>query len=215
MCLKKGLSMKTISENLNWDLQQIKDLNPIYKTEFIPASEKKRCVTGPLDRILLLVAKEDTLYKIEHKNQNSSADGTKPNGTQNNFFAEDSIVGNEVFHKVKLNETLPLIAEKYKVSTSQILEWNALQTPNLYVGQRLLIRKNAQSTVVNKPVTPKPTPKKPTPKPASKAKKYHVVKSGESLGKIAAKYKISIAQLKKLNPGKGNTIRTGDKIRIK
>lgn len=215
MCLKKGLSMKTISENLNWDLQQIKDLNPIYKTEFIPASEKKRCVTGPLDRILLLVAKEDTLYKIEHKNQNSSADGTKPNGTQNNFFAEDSIIGNEVFHKVKLNETLTLIAEKYKVSTSQILEWNALQTPNLYVGQRLLIRKNAQSTVVNKPVTPKPTPKKPTPKPASKAKKYHVVKSGESLGKIAAKYKISIAQLKKLNPGKGNTIRTGDKIRIK
>jgi len=217
MCLKKGLSMKTISENLNWDLQQIKDLNPIYKTEFIPASEKNRCVTGPLDRILLLVAREDSLYKIEYVKQNSSSEGTKPNGPVISFFAEDSIVGTEVFHKVKQNETLALIAEKYKVTTAQLLEWNALQTSNVYVGQRILIKKikKEQSTVVNKPVTPKPTPKKPIPKPADKSKKYHIVKSGESLGKIAAKYKISLTQLKKLNPGKGTTIRTGDKIRIK
>ena len=44
---------------------------------------------------------------------------------------------------------------------------------------------------------------------------YHTVRSGESLGKIAAKYHLSLAQLKKLNPGKGNIIQVGDKIRIK
>ena len=62
MCLKRGLHMKTIAQGLDWDLQQIKELNPIYKTDYIPPSIKKRCVTGPMDKITLLVGLEDSLY---------------------------------------------------------------------------------------------------------------------------------------------------------
>ena len=42
--------------------------------------------------------------------------------------------------------------------------------------------------------------------------KYHKVKSGESLGKIADKYKTSLADLRKWNNIKGSTIHTGDKL---
>lgn len=207
MCLKRGLSMKTISTHLNWDLQEIKDLNPIYKTEYIPASEKQRCVTGPLDRILLLVAMEDSLFNLDNPSalQNPVSIGSSLEA--NPVFAEDSIVGTEVFHKVKPAETIDAIAEKYKVTKAQILEWNALQTENLYEGQRLVLKKvnTVQPVVVENP----------TPKPAPKPKKYHTVRSGDTMSKIAAKYHLSLAQLKKLNPGKGNIIQVGDKIRIK
>lgn len=207
MCLKRGLSMGIISSHLNWDLQEIKDLNPIYKTEFIPASEKQRCVTGPLDRILLLVAMEDSLFQLDNPSTFQGPENSINSLESNPLLAEDSIVGTEVFHKVKPSETLNSIAEKYKVTTAQILEWNALQTENLYEGQRLVLKKiNTVQPVV---------PENPTPKPAPKPKKYHTVKSGDTMSKIAAKYHLSLAQLKKLNPGKGNIIQVGDKIRIK
>ncbi|NDB35514.1 MAG: LysM peptidoglycan-binding domain-containing protein [Flavobacteriia bacterium] len=206
MCLKKGLNMKIISEHTGWDLQEIKDLNPIYKTEYIPASAKQRCIMGPLDRILLLVAMEDSLYSLSNSNQNTSIITTMiENKTP--LFEDDSISGNDVFHKVKQHETIDTIAKKYKVSPEQILEWNALQTTNLYEGQRLLLKNtNTQPIQVENP---------PAPKPAQKAKKYHTVKSGDTMGKIAAKYHLSLSQLKKLNPGKGNVIQVGDKIRVK
>ena len=43
---------------------------------------------------------------------------------------------------------------------------------------------------------------------------YHTIKSGESLGKIADKYNVSIANLKSWNYIKGNTIQAGKKLKI-
>lgn len=44
--------------------------------------------------------------------------------------------------------------------------------------------------------------------------KYHVVKKGESLGKIAKKYGVSVAQLKKWNKIRKNKIQKGQRIKI-
>jgi membrane-bound lytic murein transglycosylase D len=43
---------------------------------------------------------------------------------------------------------------------------------------------------------------------------YHTIKSGESLGKIADKYNVSISNLKSWNHIKGNTIQAGKKLKI-
>lgn len=71
-------------------------------------------------------------------------------------------------------------------------------------------------------ITPvkKPTPVKAAPKPTTKTV---VVKSGDTLSGIAAKYGISMTTLKKLNPvywstakyKNGNMIWSGDKVRVK
>jgi membrane-bound lytic murein transglycosylase D len=52
-----------------------------------------------------------------------------------------------------------------------------------------------------------------TPKIERKTQ-FHTIKSGESLGKIADKYNVSIAELKKWNHIKGNTIQAGKKLKI-
>jgi membrane-bound lytic murein transglycosylase D len=212
MCLKRGLSMATISKNLDWDIQEIKDLNPIYKAEYIPASIKQRCVTGPLDKILLLVSMEDSLFQLENPITPKNLPNIDTLNKDGLLFYGDSLSGTEIFHKVKPNETVSTIAAKYKISVDELLEWNALNTSNVYVGQRIVLKKtNTQPPVVSpqKPIV------KPVIKPIVKPKKYHTVRSGESLGKIAEKYGLSLSQIKKLNPGKGNIIQVGDKIRIK
>ena len=43
---------------------------------------------------------------------------------------------------------------------------------------------------------------------------FHTIKSGESLGKIAEKYRVSVVELKKWNNIKGNTIHAGKKLKI-
>jgi membrane-bound lytic murein transglycosylase D len=204
MCLKRGLHMKTIANALDWNLQQIKDLNPIYKTEYIPPSIKKRCVTGPLDKILLLVGSEDSLYFIENPTQSINPFTPDTSALEVQASLPDSSSGQYGFHKVKAGESLTTIAQKYRVSTDQLMEWNALQTSNVYVGQRLTLKEI--NTITPAPVNPaKPV----TPK------KYYTVKAGDTLSKIAVRYGLSLAQLKKLNPGAGNMIRVGDRIRVK
>ncbi len=42
----------------------------------------------------------------------------------------------------------------------------------------------------------------------------HVVKSGETLGKIAAKYKCTVTDLKKWNNLTSNTIKVGQKLKV-
>ena len=63
------------------------------------------------------------------------------------------------------------------------------------------IASNADSTYVSKPKFERKT-------------QFHTIKSGESLGKIADKYNVSITELKKWNSIKGNTIQAGKKLKI-
>ena len=60
---------------------------------------------------------------------------------------------------------------------------------------------DSTSTVVNKPKFERKT-------------QFHTIKSGESLGKIADKYNVSISELKKWNSIKGNNIQAGKKLKI-
>lgn len=204
MCLKRGLHMKTIAQGLAWDLQQIKELNPIYKTDYIPPSIKKRCVTGPMDKITLLVGLEDSLFLLENPSQLINPFTPDTSSMQDSTGLLDSLSAQYAYHKVKTGETLKSIALKYSVSIDQIMEWNALQTSNVYVGQRLTLKQI--NTIKQAPIQPVPV---------VKPKKYYTVKAGDTLSRIATKNNLTLAQLKKLNPGVGNMIRVGDRIRVK
>ena len=82
------------------------------------------------------------------------------------------------------------------------MEWNALRTTNIYIGQKLKlysIEKPVIETVVKKPV-----------------RKYYYVKSGDAFSRVAQKHNLTQGQLQKLNPGINiNRITVGQRLRIK
>ncbi len=212
MCLKQGVHMETIAQLLGWDINEIKELNPIYKTTFIPKSEKGRCVTGPQDKINLLVSLEDTIYYSEQNKYyrvNTEYVSTPiaiDSIIQDSTIVIDTINADYQYYKVKAGDNIKNIAQKYGVTIEKLMEWNGLRTTNIYIGQRLTIKE-----VGTKVVSPKPPVNKTTP-----VKKYHNVKKGETFGKIAQRYNLSQAQLKKLNPGINiNSIRIGQRLRVK
>lgn len=220
MCLTNGVHMSTISKLTNWPEEDVKTLNPVYKTNYIPATTPPQCISGPLDKIGLIVSFEDSLYALEKRLFSPQITPPKPpdpvlvvkQSPSDSSFTTDSLGveqlpadGSYVYHKVKSGETMGTISSKYGLSVEQIMEWNALRTTNIYVGQRLRL-KNGASTI-----KPKPTP--PAPKPT---KKYYTVKAGDNFSRIAQRYGLTQAQLSKLNPGVNiNRISVGQRLRVK
>ena len=211
MCFKKGVHMNTISQILAWDLDEIKSLNPVYKSTYIPKTTPARCVTGPLEKISLLVSIEDSLYLLEKSIYDPVVLPPLPVEVSNDSLkiievanAQDSLINieNLKYHKVQSGENLKNISLKYNVTIEQLMEWNALRTTNIYIGQKLKlysIEKPVIETVVPKPV-----------------KKYYNVKSGDSFSRVAQKHNLTQGQLQNLNPGINiNRITVGQRLRIK
>jgi LysM repeat protein len=107
-------------------------------------------------------------------------------------------------HVVRRGEYLKIIAPRYGVSVSAIVNANGLKNPNLiYPGQRLIIPCGT---------APPPAPK-PTPEPG--CTKIHVVKRGEYLKVIARRYGVSVSAIVNANGLKNpNLIYPGQRLKI-
>lgn len=103
-------------------------------------------------------------------------------------------------HKVSRGESLSVIASKYGTSTQVLMKLNNLKSSSLAIGQVLKIPGGASSSSSSSAVKTKTI--------------THTVKSGEYLGKIASRYKVSVADIKRENRLKSETVRVGQKLRI-
>ena len=208
LCFKSSIHMGTISKVIDWPLEEIKELNPIYKTTYIPKAEPPYCLNGPYKKITLIAGLEDSLMALEHSIYGTDEVQVKQ------IFVQDSTSGDTIqktlniyYHKVQSGDLLKSVAAYYGVSSEEIMNWNGLKTSNIYIGQHLRIETEKKVTA------PKPKPK-PTVSPTSR--KYYTVRSGDTFGHIAQKHRISQSRLKRLNPRVNiNRISIGQKIRIR
>jgi len=98
-----------------------------------------------------------------------------------------------VVHKVKRGDNLSKLGQRYHISYKVIKDVNNLKSNTLHLRQKLII---------------------PIPKGSYYAIEIHKVRSGDTLGGIAKRYKVTIADIKRLNKISGNIIRIGDKLTI-
>ncbi len=110
----------------------------------------------------------------------------------------------QLVHTITQGETLYSIARTYKVSVSEIREWNNLtKNDTIKFDQTLIVAANSTAS-----------PSKVTRFSNNKKTITHTVQEGETLYSIARKYAMSVAALKKLNKIEGNTINIGSEIKI-
>ncbi|MEZ9477146.1 N-acetylmuramoyl-L-alanine amidase [Vibrio splendidus] len=111
-----------------------------------------------------------------------------------------SSTGSVSQHKVSRGESLSVIASKYGTSTQTLMKFNNLKSSSLAIGQVLKIPSSASGSSSSSAVKTKTI--------------THTVKSGEYLGKIASRYKVSVADIKRENRLKSETLRVRQKLRI-
>ncbi len=103
---------------------------------------------------------------------------------------------------VKKGDTLGGIANRYGTTVSKVKEASSLKSNKIKVGDVLLIPGNQAATIVEKAPTPK-----------ASGTKYTVV-TGDTLGKIASRYGVTVRDLRTANNLKNNNLYVGAKLSI-
>ena len=119
-------------------------------------------------------------------------------------------------YTVKSGDALSTIAERYKVTVSQLKKWNNLSSNNIRVGQKLIVSQqpaSAQKTTETKPTATQQSSTVKANDPNIGYTEY-IVKDGESLYIIAKKFPgVSAQNIMDFN-GIGSNIKPGMKIKI-
>ena len=221
-----------VSKSLNLPLEEITYLNGTYKLKEIPDNGQVHYLMLPVEKIGDFLVHEKEIYLAsEVKKPEPESVAADTASTEGGAGQTTKVIWEDQWktHKVKKGETLKGVSTKYGVTSSDIKKWNKMKSSTLKIGQNLKVKVKVKKTItipkVTEPTDTTSTPKvippaaapKPTPpKPATPEYVYYTVKSGDSLSGIAAKNKVSVDSIVKLNKGlTPNKIQIGQKIKIK
>ena len=124
-------------------------------------------------------------------------------------------------HTVKAGESLTKLAAKYGVKAADILTLNKLKRKELRIGETIKIpsngKNNVKESVEEKEIQTQVSQEKPQEIKSVDIKDSgirHTVKRGESLGKLALKYKVSSADILTLNKLNRKELLVGETLKI-
>jgi LysM repeat protein len=131
---------------------------------------------------------------------------------------------NTITHVVQAQETLFAISRRYNVTIAEIQQWNNLRDTNLEIGQELTIYRVPQQTDELLP-EPDDTTLVAIPDPEQERESivtapvqmntYYIVKSGDSLYRIALNHNMSVEDLRALNQLQSDVLRVGQQLTVR
>lgn len=206
VCLKGAVRISHIDSVLGISSEDFLYLNPVYKTDIIPATEERQCIKLPVDKIGLFLQHEDSLYALD----------SLLDATGSRFVTLEK----KKTHTVAQGETIVSIAEKYNVTMTQVKTWNEMKTSTVYPGQKLIIMVQEKKFISGTGTTTtgstsstssstNSTSSGSTTTTSSNSSttttdgnyKYYALKSGESLWTVSQKFGIPFDELQNLNKG--------------
>jgi membrane-bound lytic murein transglycosylase D len=225
--VKKEVHLQQISELLEIDLEELKILNPQYKRLVIPAYTQPYPLRLKNADILRFIELEDSAYHYKYEEFFTPMKVYEGlfTGTPTNSFDYK-----KVYHTVKQGETLVTIANKYGLSVVEIRKMNNLSSNTVKVKQKLFVGYEyikpplksdfqVKDTVIKQSVDLYAEGQKQMPivvqNQTTNSPEIYIVKKGDSLSSIAAKYGTTARKIADYNNLQNiNTIIVGQKLRI-
>ena len=195
-----------INECIGVPMVDLEFFNPQFTKRVIPGSkESPYALRMPTKYTLRFTQLEDSIYNYVSKSEKARE------------IIEEKVeeVSDSFVHVVKKGESLGSVARKYHVTVAKIKKWNHLKRETLHVGQRLTIYRSGSPMAQVNNKTTKSSAKNNSKATKSAAPKTHTVKKGETLSSISRKYGCTVNDLKKWNNLKGNSVKVGQKLKIK
>lgn len=235
VAVNSPLTIGILAEKLKLPIEDLQYLNPTFRKGFIPATASRPYyIRLPKKSVGDFINNESALYAAFQLKGYDPAQFLAQAAADGSY----NIVTKKVTHKVRKGENISSIARKYNCTTQEIKKWNKLRKASVYNGQRLAIYVQTKVPVPGA----KPKPQNATqetdvdrnmagssadslvakndPPVVKKAvtnvtkPKYHVVKKGEYLSKIASKYHVSVNDLTAWNKLKNKNLMVGQKLRV-
>ncbi len=233
--IHKQLHLEQVSKVLNIPLSQLRDLNPQYRRDIIPATtSKKYPLRLPYEYAPRFIDNQDSIFKYNdtiYFNPNilvaapvsSSYNGAPPSKNHK-----------ALYYTVAYGDNLGYISNWFDVRLSDLRDWNNIYKNRIRAGQRLLIyvpsskysyydefnkldfaaKQKRKGIVVN---TDKTTEKADTQSDTSGKYLYYTLKKGDTLWEIAKKYEgVTDRDLLRINGlTDGKSLKPGQQIKIK
>ncbi|HBP98499.1 LysM peptidoglycan-binding domain-containing protein [Leuconostoc lactis] len=168
------------------------------------------------------VAEIAALNQISNVNAINVGQVLKVNGTTANTNTNTNqtntskpAASNAASYTVQSGDTLSKIAASHQMSLSQLAALNGITNPNLIrVGQVLKVTGATNHAQPSAPAAPTQQPAAPAAPTTNNATTY-TVKAGDTLSRIAAQFKMNLAQIAALNQISNlNAIRVGQVLKV-
>jgi membrane-bound lytic murein transglycosylase D len=136
--INKMLHFEQISKVIGVPVKVIRQLNPQYRRDIIPGKEKPYTLILPHTYTNQFIDNENQIYAYN----DSVYFNPKVLATPANYIASSG--GKQIIHIVKKGETVGGIAQKYRIRTNDLKDWNNIGRNNLIrTGQKLVIYRNS------------------------------------------------------------------------
>jgi membrane-bound lytic murein transglycosylase D len=206
------LHLQQVSEVLNVPMKVLRDLNPQYKLDIVPANTKLLSLKLPLEYVGPYIDREDEIFTHKDSiffNPNTLAAPTRYTASYRHEVPSGS---QKITYKVKDGDVLGTIAERHRVSVSQIRSWNNIRGSMIRVGQRLTIYV-PQSIAKQLGISQASAP---APQGSDSNYIYYKVQKGDTLWDIARLYPgVSSTDIKQINNLSSDKLVPGQLLRIK
>ncbi|SLM91261.1 NLP/P60 family protein [Brachybacterium faecium] len=199
--VKAGDSLSKIADLFNTSVNKIAALNELTNSETLSVGQVL-AVKGEVKAPTVSETPKETKPVAEEK-------------------TEATVNTNASTYKVNAGDTLAVIASQFGTTTSKLVALNNLSNANsLTVGQTLKVKGSVPAPTVT---APKPTQTVATQTPSTQtvakpsvSASTHTVKSGDSLGKIASQYGVSVSYLVNCNNlSNANDLSVGQVLQLK
>jgi len=229
LMISENLHLKQVSEVLNIPLKALRDLNPQYKQNIIPAKSTNLHITIPVEYVGSFIDLQDSI--VHYKDSiYFNADNSIKNPKKSYYVPQAPTNRHKLIYTVKPGDNLGFISSWYNVKASDIRYWNNIRGNMIRVGQKLNIyvpkgKKNTYASInklsfeekqkrIGKNTTRTEEVK---PQPIDNNFIYYKVRYGDTLWDIAKKYTgVSENDIMELNNmSSGRSLKAGQMIKIK
>lgn len=129
--LSEPASLSNIANQVNLPLNQLKQLNPIYTSDYIPKLTIPSVLVLPKNKVSAFLKKEKEIYDLTKSiPQKATRNKDHVDNDKHNTYISYTVKEGDFYHKLAL---------RYNCTIENIKEWNMLENYTLYPGQKLKI----------------------------------------------------------------------------
>lgn len=208
------IHFRQIAEVINVPVEDIRKYNPQFTQDIIPGTYKQYGLNLPIDKLTAFIdKKEDILtYKTQELLPHRKVAGVEviDGGTS-------SAKGGKTY-KVKRGDSLSKIASRNGITVAQLKSWNNLKSNKVTAGKYLIVGLPPKENSTNIPdeelaLTENSDIKSNKAVPQTEIT-YYKIQKGDTWAKVAKKNNASIADIKKWNNIKNNSLIAGKSLKI-
>ncbi|WP_372752590.1 transglycosylase SLT domain-containing protein [Labilibaculum sp.] len=231
LLISEQVHFDQISKVINIPKEQLRELNPQYRSDIIPAN-KSYALKIPIEYVAQFIDKEDSIFAYKKDYYFSIKDKVVNPRDRYQKFAHVTPKGKaKIYYKVKSGDAIGLIASWFHVRTSDLRYWNNIRRNLIKLGQKLVIYvpKDKESYYENfnsmsysqkqasLGKTSTPVIASTNSNTVSNNYVYYTVKRGDNFWTIAKKFPgISNADIMRINNIKDDgSLKVGQKLKIK